>query len=149
MEQLCDIGTGVSVQPASRSFARWRHVAALVLLLLTACAGGWHQAKVAPEKFIAEEEPHTVRVTTKSGDIFDLFGDPWIENDTLFGMAHELVRGEPHAHRVGIPLSDIRELAGYKTPLGLQVGMLALGLGALFMTGVMLFIVTHPFGPGG
>ena len=70
-----------------------RFIAALLLVLLTACQT-WQSTPYRAETLIPVEQPSSVRVTWANGEVVTL-QYPWIRNDSILGTVDQSTVGAP------------------------------------------------------
>ncbi len=89
---------------STRSLLARRFIAALLMVLLTACHS-WRPTTVSPQQLIPEERPSRVRVTLTDGETVTV-KDPTMRNDSIVGVrdADGALMGSP----VGVASRDVR-----------------------------------------
>ena len=97
-----------------------RFIAALLLVLLTACHS-WQPTTVSPQGWTPEEQPSSVRVTRTNGEVMTV-GDPTISNGSILGYSDEGV--------TAVALGDVRLLEVQRSSIGQTIGL------SVFLTGV-------------
>ncbi len=88
-----------------RPLAR-RFIAALLLVLLTACHS-WRPTTVSPQQLIPEERPSRVRVTLMDDETVTIT-DPTMRNDSIVGVTDAV--GALMTRPVGVASRDVRLL---------------------------------------
>ena len=68
---------------STRSLLARRFIAALLMVLLTACHS-WRPTSVSPQRLIAEDQPSSVRVTLMDDETVTI-DDPTMRNDSIVG----------------------------------------------------------------
>ncbi len=91
----------MSMRPLARRF-----IAALLLVLLTACHS-WRPTTVSPQQLILEERPSRVRVTLTDGETVTV-KDPTMRNDSIVGVTDAV--GALMTRGVGVASRDVRSL---------------------------------------
>ncbi len=91
---------------STRSLLARRFIAALLMVLLTACHS-WRPTSVSPQRLIAEDQPSSVRVTLMDDETVTI-DDPTMRNDSIVGATDE---GRALTRRaVGVASRDVRLL---------------------------------------
>lgn len=91
---------------STRSLLTRRFIAALLMVLLTACHS-WRPTSVSPQRLIAEDQPSSVRVTLMDDETVTI-DDPTMRNDSIVGATDE---GRALTRRaVGVASRDVRLL---------------------------------------
>ena len=93
---------------STRSLLARRFIAALLMVLLTACHS-WRPTTVSPQRLIAEDQPSSVRVTLMDDETVTI-DDPTMRNDSIVGVRDAdgalMGSGSP----VGVASRDVRLL---------------------------------------
>ena len=100
-----------------------RFIAALLLVLLTACYS-WRPTTVTPQQLISEELPSFVRVTLSSGETI-FFENPSVRNDSIVGTGSSV-----RVASRDIRLLEVRRFSVGKT-IGLVVPLIVVGLAVI------------------
>ena len=95
-----------------RSLLARRVIAALLLVLLTACQS-WRPTTVSPQGWTPEERPSSVRVTLMDGETVTV-EDPTVRNDSIVGATEV---------GVGVASRDVRLLEVRRFSVGKTVGL--------------------------
>ncbi len=91
---------------STRSLLARRFIAALLMVLLTACHS-WRPTTVSPQRLIAEDQPASVRVTLMDGERVTV-RDPTVRNDSIVGVTDAV--GALMTRPVGVASRDVRLL---------------------------------------
>ena len=100
-----------------------RFIAALLLVLLTACHS-WQLTTVSPQQLIPEEQPSSVRATLTSGEVI-VVENPTMRNDSIVGVTDADVGVSSR----DVSLFEVRRFSVGKT-FGLVAGLVVLVAGA-------------------
>ncbi len=100
-----------------------RVIAALLLLLLTACHS-WQPTTVSPQQLIPEEQPSSVRATLTSGEVITV-ENPTMRNDSIVGATDA---GVAAVASRDVRLFEVRRFSVGKT-IGLSAGLVVLAWG--------------------
>ena len=109
-----------------------------LVLCLSACTT-WRLSEMAPQTLVATERPGRIRVTRSDGSELVL-RSPSIRADSLYGLQRGVVGGVRGDRSVGIPLTDIRQLAVGRDDLAKSVGLTVLIL-AVVAGGILVLVV--------
>ena len=99
-----------------------RFIAALLLVLLTACHT-WQPITVSPQGWTPEEQPSSVRVTRTSGEVLTI-RDPIVRNGSILGYTDAGV--------AAAALADVRLIEVRHFSVGKTVGLGVLLAGVAF-----------------
>ena len=91
---------------STRSLLARRFIAALLMVLLTACHS-WRPTSVSPQRLIAEDQPSSVRVTLMDDETVTI-DDPTMRNDSIVGVRD--ADGALMSSPVGVASRDVRLL---------------------------------------
>jgi hypothetical protein len=125
-------------RPNARVKLAARVACVFLVLHLSACTT-WRISDIAPQTVVATERPARVRVTRTDGSEVVLRG-PSIRADSLYGLQRGVFGGVQGDLSVGIPLTDIRQLAVGRTDLAKSLG-LAVVLFAVVAGGIVVIVV--------
>ncbi len=97
---------------STRSLLARRFIAALLMVLLTACHS-WRPTTVSPQRLIAEDQPSSVRVTLMDDETVTI-DDPTMRNDSIVGATDEgraLTRRAVEVASRDVRLLEVRRLS--------------------------------------
>ena len=104
-----------------------RFIAALLLVLLTACHS-WQPTTVSPQQLIAEEQPSSVRVTLMNDETITL-EYPTMRNDSIIGVVPYLTGYSRTVAVSDVSRFEVRQPnAGRTRVLLLLTGLAAIGI---------------------
>jgi hypothetical protein len=107
-------------------------LASLFLVTYLPACTTWHVGTPTPAEFIAREQPERVRVTRLDGTTVDLRA-PEIRGDSVWGShGGGLAQGDSAA-RVGLPLSDVRQVAVRRASAGKTLLLIGGTVATLFI----------------
>ena len=113
---------------STRSPLARRGIAALLLVLLTACYS-WQPITVSPQGWPLEERPSSVRVTRTSGEVMTV-RDPIVRNGSILGYSD--------AGPAAAALGDVRLLEVRRSNRGATIGLVGLVVGVLAVGYILL-----------
>jgi hypothetical protein len=127
------------VCPSSHRLRRSCAVTLLLVSLGNASCQAWHTEHIAPDSLVTTRQPTQLRVTRTDGSQ-TILENPVMQGDTLAGTALD----QSNAPRVGIPLTDIGQVATRRFSAGRTIA-LGVGLaGAAVAAIVAIFLINCP-----